>query len=213
MGYDLTNKDAIKKAKKNDKEKILENYKNLISKKPELFDPSKIISNADRDRENLIKKYGEKDGLMIFNDEISEQDYLKKKGLIDKYGEEDGVMIFNGKIKEGMSKEMVEESLGQPSFIYKENYYYGRPFAKVVTFKNEKLESDEELQRSIWLDMPKDVLIASWGKPADEKEDVSKDKIKLKWYFGARKTRQGTTAYKHEVRLENDLVVGWKELE
>jgi hypothetical protein len=29
----------------------------------------------------------------------------------------------------------------------------------------------------------------------------------------ARKTRQKTTVYKLEVHLENDLVVGWKELE
>ena len=57
------------------------------------------------------------------------------------------------------------------------------------------------------------MLVASWGKPADEKEDISKDKVKLKWYFGARQTRQSTTVYRHEVRLENDLVVGWRELE
>ena len=61
--------------------------------------------------------------------------------------------------------------------------------------------------------MKKTMLVASWGRPIDEKEDVSKNIIKLRWYYGARKTRQKTTKYKYEVRLENDLVVGWKELE
>jgi hypothetical protein len=70
-------------------------------------------------------------------------------------------------------------------------WYYGNPSTRkhlnrVITFKDEKLLSDEKLDKSIWLDMPKDMLVA---------------------------TRQKTTAYKYEVRLENDLVVGWRELE
>ena len=48
--------------------------------------------------------------------------------------------------------------------------------------------------------------------PSNIKEDVAKDIVKLKWYFGARQTRQKTTVYKYEIRLENDLVVGWREL-
>ena len=65
----------------------------------------------------------------------------------------------------------------------------------------------------IWIDMTKEMLIESWGNPEDEKEDVSREKTKLKWYYASRTTRQGTTAYKHEVHLENDIVEGWKELE
>ena len=112
-----------------------------------------------------------------------------------------------------MTEEMINNVIGEPSYIDREKCYYGSPFDRVITFKSKKLFSDEQLERSIWLDMPKKMLVASWGKPDDVKEDISKDKIKLKWYFGARITRQKTTKYKHEVRLENDLVVGWKELE
>jgi len=117
-----------------------------------------------------------------------------------------------------MPKGMVIEAIGEAQCIDGEKWYYGNPSTRkhlnrVITFKDEKLLSDEKLDKSIWLDMPKDMLVASWGDPADEKEDVSKDKVKLKWYFGARQTRQKTTAYKYEVRLENDLVVGWRELE
>ena len=61
--------------------------------------------------------------------------------------------------------------------------------------------------------MTKDMLIESWGNPEEKKENISREKTKLKWYFGSRTTQQGTTVYKHEVRLENDIVEGWKELE
>ncbi len=54
----------------------------------------------------------------------------------------------------------------------------------------------------VWLDMPLDMLIASYGKPKNEKKQVTKKSVKSKLYFGARKTRQKTTVYKLEVRLE-----------
>jgi len=67
--------------------------------------------------------------------------------------------------------------------------------------------------KEIWIDMTKEMLIDSWGKPEDTKEDISRNKVKLRWYYGGRATRQATTAYRYEVRLENDIVEGWKELE
>ena len=45
------------------------------------------------------------------------------------------------------------------------------------------------------------------------KINVSKSGTKLKWFYGDRTTRQRTTTYKHEVKLENDMVVGRKDLE
>ena len=69
------------------------------------------------------------------------------------------------------------------------------------------------INKEIWIDMTKDMLIESWGNPEDEKENISREKTKLKWSFGSRTTKQGTIVYKHEVRLENDIVEGWKELE
>ena len=137
----------------------------------------------------------------------------KRNKLIEKYGDEFGSAIFSRKVLNDMTTEMVIESIGKPKYKDSEKWYYGKPFNRLITFKDKRVLSDEKLDKSIWLDMPKDMLVASWGKPADEKEDISKDKVKLKWYFGARQTRQSTTVYKHEVRLENDLVVGWRELE
>jgi len=74
-------------------------------------------------------------------------------------------------------------------------------------------DANKILYGDIWIDMTKEMLIESWGSPEDTKEDISRNKVKLRWYYGSRETRQGTTAYKHEVRLENDIVEGWKELE
>jgi len=45
MGYDLTNDDDIKKAKKQDREKIVAAYETLVKEKPELFDASKVDLN------------------------------------------------------------------------------------------------------------------------------------------------------------------------
>ena len=64
-----------------------------------------------------------------------------------------------------------------------------------------------------WIDMTRQMLNEYWGKPEDEKKEVTKDKVKAKCYYGGRITQLGTTVYKYEVKIENDLVVGWKELE
>ena len=60
--------------------------------------------------------------------------------------------------------------------------------------------------------MTKAMLLASWGEPGNTKEQVSKKNTKLKFYYGAKITRQKTITYDREVRLVNDLVVGWKDL-
>jgi len=64
-----------------------------------------------------------------------------------------------------------------------------------------------------WIDMTRQMLNEYWGKPEDEKKEVTKDKVKAKCYYGGRITQLGTTVYKYEVKMENDVVVGWKELE
>ena len=44
---------------------------------------------AEEQKKELIEKYGEEDGMLIFKRKISEKNYKKKKELIKKYGEED----------------------------------------------------------------------------------------------------------------------------
>ena len=62
-----------------------------------------------------------------------------------------------------MILKMMEGVLGKANFIYLQQYYYGKPFNRVLTLKKGKIESDKKLQKNIWLDMPRELLIASWG--------------------------------------------------
>ena len=69
------------------------------------------------------------------------------------------------------------------------------------------------LAEKIWIDMTKEMIIDSWGMPENEKENISRGNKILKCYYGGRKTRQNTTKFKYEVKIKNDIVEGWKELE
>ena len=60
--------------------------------------------------------------------------------------------------------------------------------------------------------MTKQMLVDAWGEPDDKKETVFKNKVKLKYLYGKTSTSRGTAKYKTQVNLENDLVVGWKDV-
>ena len=164
----------------------------------------------------------------------------RKKELFEKYGEHFGTAVIKGNIIEGMTMEMVELALhgveidledeffffgkteSPPLYKIGKEYYFFDPqtdvdvltgFNRKITFHDDKVEAVIKLDKGIWMDMPKDALIASWGEPDDKKENVSIDKVKLKYLYGKSETDRGTTKYKTEVNLENDLVVGWKDLE
>lgn len=145
-------------------------------------------------------------------EEVKQKKEEKRNKLVEKYGKKFGSAIFSKKILKGMNSEMVIDSIGKPKYKDSDKWYYGKPFNRILVFEEEKILSDKKLNKSIWIDMSKDMLVASWGRPENKKEDISKDKIKLRWYFGERISRQNTTVYKYEVRIENDVVVGWKEL-
>lgn len=61
--------------------------------------------------------------------------------------------------------------------------------------------------------MTKEVVLISMGKPGDTEETVYKTKTKAYYYYQSYKTRQNKTRYKFRVDLENDIVVGWKDLD
>ena len=174
----------------------------------------KAKKTREKRKKNLIEKYGKEDGMMIFKGEISEKNYLLKTDLIKKYGDEFGFAIFSKKVLNDMTPEMVIDSLGEPKYTDSDKWYYGttKSFKKFIEFKNDKVVGESECD-GVWLDMPLEMLLASMGKPADEKKNVTKKSIKTKLYFGARRTRQKTTVYKLEVSLEDDIVVGFRELE
>jgi len=72
--------------------------------------------------------------------------------------------------------------------------------------------AEKLLKKELFIDMTKQMLIDAWGEPDDKKETVFKNKVKLKYLYGKTSTSRGTTKYKTQVNLENDLVVGWKDV-
>jgi len=151
MGYDLASKDDLERAKKEEKEKIVAKYDELVLEKPELFDASKVKTFDER----LIEE-------MLLGEEAEKaEEEKRRKDIIKKYG---------------------------------------------------KKNAEKVLNKEIFLDMTKAMLVDARGEPDDKKENVSKDLVKLKCYYGKTETSRGTTKYKYEVNLENDLVVGWKDL-
>jgi len=137
----------------------------------------------------------------------------RNKELIKKYGEKDGLAVFLKKVQKGMSLEMVEDVIGKHTYKDGNDYYFGNPFNRKIVFNKDKLVEDKTFEDSIWLDMPVKMLIASWGNPGDKKESVTKSSVKQRLFFNGRENRQGGTSYEYRVDIENDLVVGWKELE
>lgn len=65
---------------------------------------------------------------------------------------------------------------------------------------------------TFWIGMPMHLLMVALGKANDIKESIYKGKTTEKWYYGKYQTRLGTYKYKLEIILENDEVVGWKDL-
>ena len=138
------------------------------------------------------------------------------KELNEKYGEPFGTSVYNHKVVKGMSVDAVEESWGKPNLIKNDSWYYPAKRRKIlsqITFKNNKVLNIEEKDQLVELNMSKKEVIAIWGEPEDEKETVYKTKTKLRLYYFPRTTRQHTTVYGYEVRLEDDIVVGWKEFD
>ena len=65
----------------------------------------------------------------------------------------------------------------------------------------------------IWQGMTKEMLMLSRGKPGDIDETVYKTKTKAYYFYDSYTTRQDNIRYKFRVALENDVVVGWKDLD
>jgi hypothetical protein len=224
MGYDLASKDDWKRAKKEEKEKIVAKYDELVSEKPELFDAARAITWAERlEKERARKEKRRQKRIASKEKKRKEKLSERKEKLSEKYGEVFALAMLSKTVMKGMSPEMVYETIGQHNLKYKkdEEYYFSVPedefdspdkVNRVIIFKNGKVEIDKEIDNGICLHMHKGALIASWGEPDDKKENVSIDKVKLKYLYGKSETDRGTTKYKTEVNLENDLVVGWKDL-
>ena len=57
------------------------------------------------------------------------------------------------------------------------------------------------------------MLNESRGRPVKKQEQIHKTTVKNPFFYNSRRTRQGNEKPTFRVDLENDLVVGWKDLE
>lgn len=73
-------------------------------------------------------------------------------------------------------------------------------------------KADKVNEGTIWMGMPMHLLMVARGKANDIKESIYKGTTTEKWYYGEYQTRLGTYKYKLEIILENDEIVGWKDL-
>lgn len=179
---------------------LLSGFYLLFSLKGKFGEPSKQANqeSPEERKERLIKKYGEVDGLRIFNGEISESKHKellrqeKKKEeerrLIKTYGEVYGLKVFEGEIAERSIKKLIR--------LHKK---YGEEIG------------DKLFDKKLFIGMTNQMLIDAYGNPSDRKETVTKNKTIRKCYFLPRKTRQKTIVYDLEVVLENGKVIKWKE--
>ena len=69
------------------------------------------------------------------------------------------------------------------------------------------------LQKKVWQGMNKAMLNESIGRPVKKQEQIHKTTVKNNFFYNSRKTRQGNEKPTFRVDLENNTVVGWKDLE
>jgi len=60
--------------------------------------------------------------------------------------------------------------------------------------------------------MPLAAVVESLGRPGDTKEDRNKGVVKLKLFYEPYTNSQKKTSYRREVRVEDGIVTGWKDL-
>lgn len=72
--------------------------------------------------------------------------------------------------------------------------------------------ADKVRNAIVWVGMPEHLLYAALGKPGKVVDNLVRGVRKQKWLYGGEENRLGNMKYKHEILIQNGLVVGWKEL-
>jgi hypothetical protein len=60
--------------------------------------------------------------------------------------------------------------------------------------------------------MPSELLILSWGKPGDIKSEYYKGSKSESWFYDSFVNRLGNKKYRTEVYIENNKIIGWRDL-
>ena len=136
------------------------------------------------------------------------------RGLFKKYDKDDGLQVSPG-FDQWLSVIVYRDFFDEEIKRFYENIELYlklvKKYGKKIGAKLYKLSINPPKIEELFLDMTKELLVDSLGEP-DQKKTVTKSKITEKYYYLPRVTRQYTTVYQLEVTLENDIVVGWKDL-
>lgn len=84
---------------------------------------------------------------------------------------------------------------------------------KKLTEKYGSTNAAKIIKNQVWKDMNREMLIESQGNPGDIDETVYKTKTKTKYFYRPYTTRQNNTSYRFRVDLEDDIVVGWRDMD
>jgi len=69
-----------------------------------------------------------------------------------------------------------------------------------------------DFSNGLCIDLPRNILISTLGKPGEIKDKVTKEGKTEKMKFGQKIGARGGIKYEKEVIVENDKVVGWQDL-
>jgi hypothetical protein len=113
--------------------------------------------------------------------------------------------------KEKVKKHKPKNKKSKPFVSIFERQYNAR-FAEYIKVYDEET-SKKLANQEIWVGMSAKMLILVKGEPYEISSSVLKDKSKDIYYYEKSKNRLGNIAYKFEVILENNSVIGWKDRE
>lgn len=134
---------------------------------------------------------------------------LVLKGMINKSSSlYDQIKIHNEKVLEhqkGLDKlrELEEE---------KERNEEKKRYNSLVKIYGEKMV-EKSYNEEVFINQPRELLIIAMGEPEDINESVTKDKVRETFFYNPHQTHLKTTKYNYSVTLENNVVVGYKDLD
>ena len=119
----------------------------------------------------------------------------------------------NSAIRAKAAKDLKEKN-ARNAELARQNKKYAENKRKQSLTKEYGAENAKKImQNKVWQGMNKAMLNESRGRPVKKQEQIHKTTVKNHFFYNSRRTRQGNEKPTFRVDLENNLVVGWKDLE
>jgi len=119
----------------------------------------------------------------------------------------------NSAIRAKAAKDLKEKNARNAELARQNKKYAENKRKQFLTKEYGADNAKKILQHKVWQGMNKAMLKESRGRPVKTQEHIHKTTVKNNFFYNSRTTRQGNEKPTFRVDLENDSVVGWKELE